>query len=129
MRTFFLISLLAFLGISNLYTQEAPVDIPKQAQELTFLLRENSEVERSKVDPYSNMDPLSIVQPRDFGAQKSQLLSLFGYRSPETKKAYEQFLKMNYELGRFGSRSSEFILNISYLQDVLIAYLHNAESR
>ncbi len=49
--------------------------------------------------------------------------------SPETKRAYDQFLKMNYELGKFGSHASEFILNISFLQDTLIAYLHNAESR
>ncbi|MBS0635040.1 MAG: hypothetical protein JSR37_06225 [Verrucomicrobia bacterium] len=48
--------------------------------------------------------------------------------SDTTKKAYEQFTKLDHEIGHFGVRACELILHCSYLQDALLAYLHNAET-
>ncbi len=48
--------------------------------------------------------------------------------SAATKKAYEQYLDADYELGHFGTSITECILHCSYVQDVLYSYLHNAET-
>lgn len=46
--------------------------------------------------------------------------------STTTQKAFQKFKKVDSELHNYGSRVSEFILNCSYLQDVWLAYLHDA---
>lgn len=49
--------------------------------------------------------------------------------SSTTQKAFQKFKKVDSELHNYGTRVSEFILNCSYLQDVWLAYLHDAEDQ
>lgn len=63
------------------------------------------------------------------------LAVLFGYApikaqeySPATRAALKKFQKVNEELNNYRSNPGELILNCSYLQDVWLAYLHDAET-
>lgn len=49
--------------------------------------------------------------------------------SPITHAAFQKFKKVDSELGDYGTRVSEYVLNCSYLQDIWLAYLHDAENQ
>lgn len=48
--------------------------------------------------------------------------------SPATEKWFEKFQQTESETSNFGTTASELLLNCSYLQDIWLAYLHDAES-
>ncbi len=49
--------------------------------------------------------------------------------SPVTEKTYPKVQKIDQEIGSFGRQASELILHTSYLQDILLTYLHDAENQ
>src|SRR5437879_3721642 len=65
--------------------------IPKQLQELVFLLRESPGVERSKMGPYWNIGPFSIYSTAGLWRAKKPILEVvwvYHYPGEEVKKYY-----------------------------------------
>src|SRR5438132_6987732 len=72
--------------------------IPKQLQELVFLRAKAPRLNRSKMGQYSNMDPFSIFQPRDFRAAKKPTLEVVWVYIFSPKMLYTNFVKsLSYE--------------------------------